>query len=175
MFFGLQSLLAYTVMGWLPQVLAGAGVDATTAGLLLAVTMVLGVPVSLVVPPLATRRADQTWLVLLLGGLGLAGVAGLAVAPTLSPGLWVVLIGLGMGMFPLAVVLISLRTRSSADTARLSAMTQSLGYLISAVGPFLFGVLHDSTGGWTVPLLGLLAVTATIVVLGVIASRPRTV
>ncbi|MEJ2856320.1 MULTISPECIES: MFS transporter [unclassified Saccharothrix] len=174
-FFGLQSLLAYTVMGWLPQILGDAGVDRTTAGLLLAITMVLGVPVSLIVPPLAARRPSQSGLVLGLGVLSMAGVAGLALAPAAAPGLWVVLVGLGMGMFPLALVMISLRTSSTADTARLSAMAQSIGYLISAAGPFAFGLLRGVTGTWTVSMLLLAALLALLTALGWIAGRPRTV
>jgi MFS transporter, CP family, cyanate transporter len=174
-FFGLQSLLAYTVMGWLPQILGDAGVDRTTAGLLLAITMVLGVPVSLIVPPLAARRPSQSGLVLVLGVLSMLGVLGLALAPAAAPGLWVVLIGVGMGMFPLALVMISLRTSSGADTARLSAMAQSIGYLISAVGPFAFGVLRGATGAWTVSMLVLVGLLVLLTALGWLAGRARTV
>ncbi|WP_425471356.1 MFS transporter [Saccharothrix texasensis] len=174
-FFGLQSLLAYTVMGWLPQILVDSGVDRTTAGLLLAITMVLGVPVSLIVPPLAARWSGQSWLVLVLGVLSVLGVLGLALAPGAAPGLWVVLIGVGMGMFPLALVMISLRTSTGADTARLSAMAQSIGYLISAAGPFAFGVLRGVTGTWTVSMLVLVALLVVLTALGWIAGRPRTV
>ncbi|MEU6150458.1 MFS transporter [Actinosynnema sp. NPDC047251] len=174
-FFGLQSLLAYTVMGWLPQILGDAGVDRTTAGLLLAITMVLGVPVSLIVPPLAARRSSQSGLVLGLGTLSVAGVLGLALAPGLAPALWVVLIGVGMGMFPLALVMISLRTSSTSDTARLSAMAQSIGYLISASGPFAFGVLRGATGDWTLSMLVLVGLLLLLTGLGWVAGRPRTV
>ncbi|MBW4720236.1 MFS transporter [Saccharothrix sp. SC076] len=174
-FFGLQSLLAYTVMGWLPQILGDAGVDRTTAGLLLAITMVLGVPVSLVVPPLAARRPSQSPLVLALGSLSIAGVLGLALAPAWAPALWVVLVGVGMGMFPLALVMISLRTSSTSDTARLSAMAQSIGYLISASGPFAFGVLRGVTGDWTVSMLLLVVLLVVLTGLGWVAGRPRTV
>ncbi|WP_420803597.1 MFS transporter [Saccharothrix deserti] len=174
-FFGLQSLLAYTVMGWLPQILGDAGVDRTTAGLLLAITMVLGVPVSLIVPPLATRWAGQSGVVLVLGVVSILGVLGLALAPAAAPGLWVVLIGIGMGMFPLALVMISLRTSSTADTARLSAMAQSIGYLISAAGPFAFGVLRGATGTWTLSMFLLVALLVLVTALGWLAGRPRTV
>gem|GEM_PF-1656266 len=39
-------------------------------------------------------------------------------------------------------------------TTSRSAFTQCVGYLITSVGPFGFGVLNGLTGGWTVPLLG---------------------
>jgi CP family cyanate transporter-like MFS transporter len=174
-FFGLQSLLAYTVMGWLPQILGDAGVDRTTAGLLLAITMVLGVPVSLIVPTLAAKQSSQSGMVVGLGVLSMLGVGGLALAPAVAPGLWVVLIGLGMGMFPLALVVISLRTSSTADTARLSAMAQSIGYLLAATGPFAFGVLREATGTWTVSMGVLVGLLALLTALGYLAGRPRTI
>ncbi len=175
-FFGIQALLAYTVMGWLPAILGDAGVDRTTAGFLLAITVVLGVPVSLVVPPLAARWRSQTGMVVVLGVLLLAGVLGLAFAPGVWPGLWVLLVGLGMGgMFPLAIVMVSLRTSSTSDTARLSAMTQSIGYLLAATGPFAFGLLRESTGAWTVAMVVLAGLVVVLTALGSIAGRPRTV
>ncbi|SDG33875.1 MFS transporter, CP family, cyanate transporter [Lentzea fradiae] len=172
-FFGLQSLFAYTVMGWLPAILIDSGVDRNTAGMLLAVTMLLGVPVSLMVPPIAARFANQGPVVLALGVLSFAGVLGVLVAPTAAPGLWVVLIGVGMGMFPLALLIMSLRGKSTSDTARLSAMAQSIGYLIAASGPFAFGLLRDATGSWTVSLTLQLVLLAALTVLGMIAGRPR--
>ena len=172
-FFGLQSLFAYTVMGWLPAMLVDAGVDRNTAGLLLAVSMLLSVPVSLLVPPIAARFSDQGPVVLVLGVLSFAGILGMLVAPAAAPGLWMVLIGFGMGMFPLALLMMSLRTKSTSDTARLSAMAQSLGYLIAASGPFAFGVLRDATGTWTVSLVLQLVLLAALTVLGTIAGRPR--
>ncbi|WP_312877736.1 CynX/NimT family MFS transporter [Lentzea indica] len=172
-FFGLQSLFAYTVMGWLPAMLVDAGVDRNTAGMLLAVSMLLGVPVSLFVPPIAARFSSQGPMVLALGLLSFAGIFGMLVAPAAAPGLWVVLIGFGMGMFPLALLVMSLRTKSTSDTARLSAMAQSIGYLIAATGPFAFGLLRDTTGSWTTSLVLQLVLLAALTALGMIAGRPR--
>jgi CP family cyanate transporter-like MFS transporter len=78
-----------------------------------------------------------------------------------------------MGMFPLALLIMSLRTKSTSDTARLSAMAQSLGYLIAASGPFAFGVLRDATGSWSMSLVVQLVLLAALTLLGVIAGRPR--
>lgn len=135
--------------------------------------MLLGVPVSLFVPPIAARFSSQVPMVLVLGVLSFAGILGMLVAPAAAPGLWMVLIGFGMGMFPLALLIMSLRTKSTSDTARLSAMAQSLGYLIAASGPFAFGVLRESTGTWTVSLTLQLVLLAALTVLGMIAGRPR--
>ena len=47
-----------------------------------------------------------------------------------------------------------------------------VGYLIAAVGPFGVGLLHSATGGWTVPLVVLIALTVPQIVLGLYVARP---
>ncbi|EHR60082.1 MFS transporter [Saccharomonospora cyanea] len=172
-FFGCQSCLAYIVMGWLPQVLMDAGVSRGDAGLLLGLVSLLGLPVSLTIPAIAARRGSQSGWIVLLGLLGIAGILGLMLAPSASPLLWSVLLGLGMSVFSLALTTIALRARDSADTAALSGMAQGFGYLLAAAGPFLFGLLHDVTDGWTVPFVFLLVVVVTQIVFGYVAGRPR--
>ncbi|MGI6870190.1 MULTISPECIES: CynX/NimT family MFS transporter [Amycolatopsis] len=172
-FFGMQACLAYIVMGWLPQVLMDAGVTRADAGLLMGLVSLLGLPVSLIVPPLAAKRGSQSGWILLLGVFGIAGVIGLMVAPEAAPLLWSIFLGIGMAVFSLALTTIALRARTGAETAKLSAMAQGIGYLLAAVGPFLFGLLHDVTHGWSVPFAMLLAVVAGQMVFGFFAGRPR--
>jgi CP family cyanate transporter-like MFS transporter len=171
-FFGMQSLLAYTTMGWLPAIYRDAGLDSTTAGLLLALAIVIGVPVAYVVPTLAGRRLDQRAWAVGLTASSAAGVVGLILLPAQLAVLWAVLIGVGQGSFPLALALFGFRTRDHHRTAALSAFGQSVGYLLAAIGPFGVGVLHDVTGGWTAPLLlglGAMVVQASA---GLVAGRP---
>jgi MFS transporter, CP family, cyanate transporter len=172
LFFGLQACLAYVVMGWLPQVLIDAGVSRGDAGLLIGLASMIGLPVSLIVPPLAARQGRQSCWIVGLGVFGFAGVVGVMLAPGAAPLLWSILIGIGMSVFSLALTTIALRSRTGGDTARLSGMAQGFGYLLAAVGPFLFGFLHDLTGGWTLPFVLLLAVVAAQMVFGVLAGRP---
>lgn len=105
--------------------------------------------------------------------LGITGVAGLAIAPAAAPVLWTVLLGLGMSVFSLALAVIALRARNAADTARLSGMVQGLGYLLAGIGPFAFGLLHELSGGWTVPWMMVLGIYVIQIVLGALAGRPR--
>lgn len=172
-FFGCQSFLAYIVMGWLPEVFIDHGVSKTNAGLLVGLVSVLAVPISLTVAPLAARRPSQSGWIVGLGVIGFAGMVGLLVAPDASPVLWSVLVGLGMSVFSLALAVIALRARTPDDTARLSGMVQGFGYLLAGVGPFLFGLLHDVTGGWTAPWLMVLAVYLVQMVTGALAGRHR--
>jgi MFS transporter, CP family, cyanate transporter len=172
-FFGLQALIAFVVIGWLPQVLIDAGVSRGVAGLLLGLLSLIALPISLLVPPLAGRQGSQSGWILGLGLAGLTGLCGLLFAPSAAPLLWTVLLGLGLSVFSLALTVIALRARTSHDTASLSGMAQGFGYLLAAAGPFLFGLLHDVTHGWTVPFAMLIGVLVAQMVTGAVAGRAR--
>ncbi|MFD9393649.1 CynX/NimT family MFS transporter [Streptomyces sp. NPDC060000] len=174
-FFGLQATAAYITMGWMPQIFRDAGVPAGTAGLLLAVTMAMGVPLAFVIPRVATRLPHQGPIVLALGGCGLVGYAGLYLAPAGGAWVWAVLLGIANCAFPLALTMVGMRARTGAGVAQLSAFAQSTGYLISIPGPLLVGVLYQHSGGWGLPLVLMAALMVPQTVVGVLAGRDRTV
>jgi CP family cyanate transporter-like MFS transporter len=176
-FFGLQSLSFYVMITWLAAILTDdAGVTPVAAGALVAVAALLGVPLSLLVPPLAARRPGQGGWILASSVAPAAGIVGLLLAPEAAPILWAVLWGAGTGAsFPLAMTLVLVRSRDVAQTGRVSAVAQSVGYLLAATGPLAIGLLHEATGGWTAGLLLLLAVVVVQVVVGLLAARPRLV
>lgn len=171
-YFGIQALEAYVAMGWLPSILRDAGVPAGQAGTLLGVTMLVGGPVALLVPRLAGRSEDQRVYVLGLAALSLVGYLGLLLAPATLPLLWAVLLGLGLGAFPLALLLLGVRAATPEGTAALSSLAQGVGYLIAATGPVTIGLLRDASGGWTLPLLVLLGLLVPKVLAGLIAGAP---
>ena len=173
LFFGTQAFLAYIVMGWLPQVFIDNGVGKVQAGLLVGLVSLIGVPVALIISPLAARSPSQSGWIVALGVLGLGGVIGVMIAPSAAPFVWSVLIGIGMSAFSLALTVIALRARNAEDTAQLSGMAQGFGYLLAGLGPFLFGLLHDLSDGWTIPFVMFLAVYVVQVVAGAAAGRSR--
>jgi CP family cyanate transporter-like MFS transporter len=140
---------------------------------MMALCSLLGVPISLIIVPIAARARSQSVWTAGICAVGVIGVVGILVAPGAAPWLWVLCIGIGMGVFALGVALISLRSSSAADTRALSTMTQSVGYLIAALGPLGFGLLHSITGGWTVSLFALLAILVAEVVIGWFVGRAR--
>jgi len=152
LFFGAQSLQAYVAFGWFALFFRErAGASATEAGLLVALLSALSIPISMVIPALATRWRTQRPLVAVLTGCYAVAYAGMLLAPRRGAWLEVVLVGVGCGAFPLALTLIALRTRTAAGTAALSAFAQSVGYLIAGTGPVAVGVLHGATHRWTWP------------------------
>ncbi|MFI7247741.1 MFS transporter [Micromonospora chalcea] len=172
-YFGAQSLSGYAIMGWLAQLFRDAGYRPEAAGLLLAGVTALGVPVALMMPALAGRLATLRPLVLSLTVFSAAAYTGLALAPHGLAPLWVLLLALGQGAFPLILTTIGLRARTAEGTVALSAFAQSTGYVIAALGPLLVGILYEATGGWTAPIGFLLVALAVQTAAGMVIARPR--
>jgi MFS transporter, CP family, cyanate transporter len=173
-FFGLQSCTFYVVLSWLPTIFQSHGETSSTAGLLLGLSLLAGLPGALLIPGMATRAKDQRQLVVVFGLFPLAGMLGLLIAPVSVPALWVVLLGIGQqALFPLALTLVVLRSRSVSETASLSTMMQSGGYLFAAAGPIAAGALHDATGSWRPTLAVLVGLSLLQMGFGVAAGRAR--
>ncbi|WP_354438173.1 MFS transporter [Marmoricola sp. OAE513] len=171
-FFGLQSLQAYAIFGWLAQVFRDAGSSAHEAGLLLGITTAIAIPLSFVIPGLTARSKDQRMVLTAIMAFYPIGYAGLIAAPDTAPWLWALTLGIGTCTFPFILTLIGLRARTPGGTAALSGFTQSAGYLIAVVGPFGVGALHDAADSWTLPLLVLVGLCVPQYLLGLLASRP---
>jgi CP family cyanate transporter-like MFS transporter len=172
-YFGTQSLSGYAVMGWLAQLFRDSGYSPQAAGLLLAGVTAIAVPFALFMPAIAVRRANLRPLVLLLSGAMAVGYLGLAVAPYAGAVLWVAVIAVGQGAFPLVLAMIGMRARTAQGTVALSAFAQSTGYLIAGLGPLLVGILYEASGGWRLPIGFLLAALAVQTAAGLAVARPR--
>jgi CP family cyanate transporter-like MFS transporter len=174
-YFGLQATSAYVMIGWLPQIFRDAGLSAATAGLLFAVTSLLGVPLSIVLSSVAGRLRSQSGIAVGMAVVGLVAYAGLWWAPNGGAWVWAVLFGVANCSFPLALTMIGLRGRDGAAVVRLSAFAQSAGYLLSIPGPVLVGVLYDRTGDWSVPLMFMIMIMVAQMFAGYLAGRDREV
>lgn len=175
--FGSSSLAAYACFAWLPMLLVEhAGSSEAAAGALLALYAFGGFPAGIIVPVVAARfPRGATAMVLLGAAFFVVGYLGLLLAPAAAPAVWVGSAGLGPLLFPLALVLINLRSASPESTVALSGFVHTIGYIVGAVGPFVVGLLHDATGGWTVPLLFLLVMVVAILPAAAVLARNRTV
>lgn len=174
-FFGLQSMQAYTQFGWVPAAYRAGGLDASTAGLMLAIISFGGIPGGLLAPSIVARgRHLQKWIVFFASML-VVGYMGIAFLPTVIPWAWAVSLAVSGFCFPMALALIIDKTNDSAVTAAVSGFVQPVGYLLAAAGPFLVGLLFDVIGNW-IPILIALALTGIpMAAAGVIAVRGRVV
>jgi len=174
-FMGLQSLGYYSMLAWIPALLEAHHMSAGQAGWMLSYSSFPALAAALGTPILIRGRVRRARILVVAAVVLCAcGYLGLATAPVSLPYLWLTAFGLGQGMcLGLALSFIVARARNVHHTAYLSTMAQSAGYLIASVGPFGLGILHDLTGGWTVPMLALTAVLVPLLMAGLGASRDR--
>lgn len=172
LFMGLQSLTFYAEIAWFPALFASHGINPVNAGWLLALLQLSGVLGSFIAPQLAGRMRRQRMLVAATILLALIAYAGILSGSFGLIVLWCLLLGLAQGAYlGLALLFFILRTPDARSAAELSGMAQSVGYMLAATGPLLFGWLHDLTGGWTVSMLALTAIVLVLLGVGLGAGR----
>lgn len=171
-FMGLQSLGFYAVITWLPQILQDTGgTTPADAGWLLFLFQAVAVITSLAVPAAMRSKTDQRPIAVISSAVLLVGYLGLAIAPGWAVA-WTVVLGLGGGAcLVLALAFLGLRAPDAAGAGALSAMAQSIGYLLAAVGPVLLGALHSATSGWHAPLIVMCVAAATQTTVAIMAGR----
>jgi MFS transporter, CP family, cyanate transporter len=170
-YMGLQSLLFYVIVAWVPQILTNQGMSASSAGWMISIMQFAILPVTFIVPILAGKAENQRLFVLITSLLYLIGVAGLIYGGNSLALISMILLGIAVGSsFSLSMMFFSLRTRTSQTSAELSGMAQSIGYLLASIGPTLFGLLHVFSKGWTIPLVLLMACAILLFLAGLRAG-----
>lgn len=139
---------------------------------MLSLLQVAQLPMTFIIPILAGRMKDQRMLVIGTAALYLIGYGGVYAGGLSWVSVWMILIGIAGGAaFGLAMMFFTLRTETHTEAADLSGMAQSSGYLLAAVGPVLFGFLHDATGSWKSPLLIFIVGSLLFLICGLKAGR----
>jgi MFS transporter, CP family, cyanate transporter len=168
--FAAQAFSYYGVTTWLPTLLADERhLGASAAGTASSVFQLAGVLGSAGVPLLALRlRPWQTLAI--VGALWICLPAGLLLAPERYI-LVSVLGGAAQGGgFAAVFTIIAQVGRDARHATTLSAFVQTVGYLVAAAAPPLVGGLHQVSGGWTAPMLAVLAATVCFLLLGTTAA-----
>ncbi|GAB3795267.1 MFS transporter [Humibacter antri] len=173
LFMGLQSTIFYTVVTWWPAVEQSSGVSPAAAGWHQFAYQIFGLIGTIACAAAISRLRDQRAIAVGVSVLMFAGILGQLTLPGLGL-LWISVIGLGSGgSIVLALALFGLRTHHHGQSAALSGMAQSIGYLLAATGPIVISILHDASGAWAVPLIVMLCVVVVQVVFGMLGSRDR--
>jgi MFS transporter, CP family, cyanate transporter len=165
----------FAVTAWLPEILHDRlGMTAAGAGGAAAPFQLCAVLGSFIVPAGLARGLSSRTVAMLLSAMWLSLPLGLLLAPDLWL-LWVGLAGAAQGgNFTAIFTLVAQRSPGVAVARRASAVVQTAGYACAALAPTVMGAVHESTGGWTAPLLvvtGVLAVMAAA--MAVASARPR--
>jgi CP family cyanate transporter-like MFS transporter len=176
LYMGLQSLIPYVLLAWLPAILVEKGFMEGEAGWLMAIYQGGFLPAAFIAPIFANKYASQRGIGLVSGLMLFAGLLGTELLDGLSVIPFLILIGIGAGTtFAVAMTFFVERTHSVAQASQLSGMSQSAGYIIAACGPVTLGMLYERLGNWDISLIILMVVTLIISVLGFIGGKDRKV
>lgn len=153
-FMGIQSLLYYTLASFLPSLLIDKGLTEQQAGNMGMFFQLMAFPSIVLLTQWVGRGGSVRVIAMLASVANLLGVIGFGFLSNELAWLWAISTGFGCGViFTLCLMLFTLKTSSSEQTAQLSGMAQSVGYGIAIFGPLLTGWLKDLSGGWTLPML----------------------
>ena len=173
LYLGINSLIYYIVIGWLPSILISQGFSEAQAGSLHGVLQLATAAPGLLVPLVLHRLRDQRAIAALVALLCAAGALGLWLQPG-HAAIWTVVYGFGSGAtMILGLTFIGLRASSAHQAAALSGMAQSVGYLLAACGPPLMGKVHDASGDWHLPLIACALLSVVMALCGAFAGRDR--
>lgn len=173
LFFGLNSLIYYVIVSWLPTILQSFGFSLAEAGslhgLLQLSTAIPGVFITI----LLGKLKDQRIMAVISSTLLTIGISGLLFNPSLAA-LWIILIGISTGSgVILGLAFISLRSSSPTQAISLSGMVQSIGYLLASIGAPSMGFIHDHIGNWSSTLTICASLSVVLTIFGYMAGKER--
>ncbi|MGH3653419.1 CynX/NimT family MFS transporter [Glutamicibacter sp.] len=154
--FGIQSLLVYTVVSWLPHILISRGLEPVDAGLMLGIVQGVSIPAVMIMLWMASKPTLLRSAFVLTTSCSVLGFIALLLLPVELSLISSIFIGLGFGVFPLVMLMLSRSGGSAEETTALSTVAQSVGYLIAAIGPFALGLMQGALGSWTAGLVIIL-------------------
>lgn len=170
-YFGLANAGYACMIAWLPTYARSLGWSGQSSGELIGIMTVFQVIGALAVPALSASRLDRRPWLFFAVGIQIVGFIGLMMMPEAWLILWVAMIGCGLGACFSLTLTVALDHLSSPRLAgALTAFVQGIGFIITAIIPYIAGVLREWTGSFQavwlmllVALVGMLIVTMTFV------------
>ena len=173
LFMGIQSLLFYSLVAWLPTIVISKGLSEAFAGNMALLFQLMAIPATLVIPTLCDKLKNQRILVYIVCAIYASGMTlFLTGNTTLIMTVAVVFMSIGMGgSISLSIAFISLRSPNSQRAAQLSGMSQSAGYLFAALGPIFTGFIYDLKSTWSIPVTLFIFLIACLAFCGTFAGK----
>ncbi|WP_404655908.1 CynX/NimT family MFS transporter [Raoultella ornithinolytica] len=173
LFLGINSLVYYVIIGWLPAILQSLGYSEAQAGSLHGLLQLATAAPGLAIPLILHRLKDQRAIAIIVALMCAISTCGLWFWPGQAV-VWTLVFGFGSGAtMILGLTFIGLRANSAHQAAALSGMAQTIGYLLAACGPPLMGKIHDANGDWQIPLLAVALISVVMALFGALAGRDR--
>ncbi len=174
-FYGLQSIIFFSLITWLPSMIVAKGMTTEFATNLTFALMLFTIPTSILTPILCSKMKSQSALI---AGIAAAYVVGLSLFIIAESHALlicsVIIISLTIGgCISSALLFFTLRSANTKRTTELSGLAQSVGYLMGALGPLLVGFMYDQFHSWKEALLTLIALAILMILSGSMAGRNK--
>lgn len=173
LYFGVQSLLAYSLIAWLPSYWVHVGFSTTLAGLLMTFFVLVGIPMTMLIPFVARTKQGTLALTIVIGlGMMLGTLSLIISSQNFGLNLFCAIL-LGMttvSAFSLSIVFFQQKTSSYEQTAELSGTAQSIGYLLAGTGPLLSGILVDHFHSWPLVFAIYVGLACLLLLVGIVIA-----
>ncbi|MCR8658643.1 MFS transporter [Paenibacillus endoradicis] len=162
LFFGCMASMFYSMTAWISPIAQSFGYSKASSALLLTVFTIVQIPISIIVPGLVSRFGKRRFFLVICSLFEFVGVVMLLLHLPMMPAIICLGIGAG-GLFPLALMLPIVETKTAQEAGAWSAMSQCGGYIIGAMGPLLIGVIYDNSGSFTPALIVMLVIIVLMI------------
>lgn len=174
---GLQSILYYTNVTWLPTIVSNLNFSSEFISFLMISFQLIALPGLFLVPILVQKIKVNSYILLVSSLMVITGVVLLLFA---KQGYLIyiatLLASLGAGnCFAWVVAIITNKTKDSQQASSMSAMSQTIGYFMAAIGPWLGGLLVDFTNDSHTIIIFILIVGLTISLISIYIYLKRNV
>lgn len=171
---GFQSMIFYTTAAWFPEMFKAQGLTSAEAGFMFSIMQISQIPMTFITPIIAGKLKDQRIIIMIFALFYVVGFSGLLIGWTNLSILWMILLGFAGGAsFSMCMMFFSLRSKDSFEAADLSGFAQSLGYLIAAVGPVLYGYIYDATNSFDAANIMYIFIVIICLIASFIAAKDR--
>ncbi len=171
--FGIQSILYYGIVSWLPNALVERGWSPASTGTLIAIFNGIGLLTTIGVPWAASRLGSRRAQLGAVAAGALTGILGVVLAPDLSFG-WIVILGLSLGaVFPLLLTLPVDVSANPGEAGSIAALMLLGGYVLASTGPVVLGVVRDVTGNFSASMWLLVGVALVLLAMTRLLSPSR--
>ncbi|NOL32164.1 MFS transporter [Bacillus altitudinis] len=162
LFFGFMSSMFYSLTAWISPIALDFGNSPQYAAMLLTIFTLIQIPVALLVPAIVNRLGKPKLFLILCSLSELIGLIFLLLPMPILPA--VIFLGIGAGgLFPLALMLPIIETRTPEEAGTWSAMSQMGGYIMGGFGPFLIGLIFDISGHFQAAIVAMLAIVVLMI------------
>lgn len=177
---GLQSAIFYSLIAWMSVIAQRTGVSGSQSGLLVGLLSMVGIPFGMIIPNFISNSSFKTRrnamiFACVLWILGLAMMNNHHISFVLWLVISSVLGAVGSIMFIYVITSYATRTKNPQESAALSGMAQSGGYLIACLIPWLYGLIFGMTQNWYAQNIIFILMLVVMIVLIYFFEREKTI